>query len=91
MPSLIGQTCPLTLLNQGSETSLVLKKKLAAYLGVPTGRQLGVLRRAAENIRECGSGVFEWRTDSDDNEPFSDSEEVAFGWYTSDSEDNSSE
>ena len=56
-----GSTTALCRLNQGTETSLNHKQLIAAYLGVPTGKYLGQLRRALGNIDDgmarLGRGV----------------------------------
>ena len=39
-----GSQCRLTLLNQGTYTSLVYRKRSAEYLDIPTGTELGRLR-----------------------------------------------
>ena len=44
---------PLTMLNQGEETSLVYKKRLAEYLGLPTGKWLLTLQQARQNILDA--------------------------------------
>ena len=38
------------MLNQGTETSIAHKKKIAYYLGVPSGEQLTLIRRACKNV-----------------------------------------
>jgi hypothetical protein len=43
----------LTLLNQGLETSLVFKKKIAAYAGIPVGQLLSILRNAEKHVCEA--------------------------------------
>ena len=40
----------MTLLNQGLETSITYKKRLAEYLGIPTGKRLRLLLSAEQNI-----------------------------------------
>jgi len=40
----------LAVLNQGSVTSTIYKRRIADYLDIPTGKRLRTLRRAAENI-----------------------------------------
>ena len=40
----------LSVLDQGTETSVVYKKLIAEYLGITFGRKLGLARRAFENI-----------------------------------------
>lgn len=40
----------LLALNQGTETSASHKRLIAAYLGIPTGERLAMLRRASANI-----------------------------------------
>jgi len=40
----------LSVLNQGTETSVSYKKLIAQYLDVPSGSQLRMLSRASDNI-----------------------------------------
>ena len=40
----------LLALNQGTETATSYKRLIAAYLGIPTGERLAMLRRASVNI-----------------------------------------
>ena len=42
-------------LNQDKETSLSLEMKIAEYLGVPVGKELGKLRRARANLALAGA------------------------------------
>jgi len=53
---LCGMVCSsgsaLMALDQGTETSLAYKKKIAAFLDVPTGKKLRRLRRADSNLTE---------------------------------------
>jgi Domain of unknown function (DUF4116) len=49
-----GGSTPLTLLNQGKETSLAFTKPIADYLGVPTGEELRMLREARKNLALMG-------------------------------------
>jgi Domain of unknown function (DUF4116) len=49
-----GESSPLTLLNQGKETSLALTKPIAEYLGVPMGEELRMLREARKNLALFG-------------------------------------
>lgn len=53
---LCGMLCSsgsaLTALDQGTETSLAYKKTIAAFLDVPTGNKLRLLRRADSNLTE---------------------------------------
>lgn len=44
---------PLSTLNQGMETSLVYKKLIAEFAGVPIGENLLMFRRATKNIRKA--------------------------------------
>ena len=44
----------LPLLNQGNETSLVYKRLLADFLGVPMGTELRLLRQASMNLATWG-------------------------------------
>ena len=46
------ESCPLRILleEQGSETSLAFRKQLAAFLDIPTGKELAKLRRASEHL-----------------------------------------
>ena len=41
---------PLALLNQGSETTIVYKKLIGEYVGVPSGHWLQILRRASKYL-----------------------------------------
>ena len=52
---------PLTLLNQGHETSLRYKQLVAAYLGIPTGKRLTCLLRVRENVEAT---IAQWAPDS---------------------------
>jgi hypothetical protein len=45
--------CSLAVLNQGAETSLAYKKRMAEYLDIPTGKKLKLHRKAASNITGC--------------------------------------
>jgi hypothetical protein len=54
MASTDGSTTPLTLLNQGKETSLAFTKPIAEYLGVPMGEELRMLREARKNLAFTG-------------------------------------
>jgi hypothetical protein len=49
-----GESTPLTLLNQGKETSLAFTKPIAEYLGVPMGEELRMLREARKNLALMG-------------------------------------
>jgi hypothetical protein len=49
-----GGSTPLTLLNQGKETSLAFTKPIAEYLGVPMGEELCMLRKARKNLALVG-------------------------------------
>jgi Domain of unknown function (DUF4116) len=49
-----GESSPLTLLNQGNETSLAFTKPIAEYLGVPMGEELRMLRKARKNLALMG-------------------------------------
>lgn len=40
------QHCPVSLLNQGSETTLAYKKLMAEYLGIPTGKKFNYYLKA---------------------------------------------
>lgn len=51
--------CTLAVLNQGADTSLGYKQLIAEFLGVPVGKQLGLLRQASRNI----STVFDTHED----------------------------
>ena len=42
-----GPECQLSLLQQGQETSMALKKLIGEYLGIPSGKEVELLRRAA--------------------------------------------
>jgi len=56
LPAMSQQTnsgCSLTTLDQGSETSYRYKKKIARYIGVPTGKHLRLLRQALRNLNEA--------------------------------------
>jgi hypothetical protein len=44
---------PLTMLNQGPETSVAYKRRIAEYLGVPTGKWLCQLQAALRNTRNA--------------------------------------
>lgn len=46
--------CPLGLLNQGRETSLVYKKRIAEYVGLPSGERLRLLRSTSEKLAKWG-------------------------------------
>ncbi|KAG7365829.1 protein of unknown function DUF4116 containing protein [Nitzschia inconspicua] len=48
--SVITTGSSLTLLNQGRETSVVYKRLLAEYLGIPTGKWLCQLKEARANV-----------------------------------------
>jgi len=52
LPGIASGRSPLALLNQGAETALVLKKLVAEYLGVQTGKRLGQVRRAHHNLSD---------------------------------------
>jgi hypothetical protein len=54
MAATSGSTTPLTLFNQGKETSLAFTKPIAEYLGVPTGEELRLLREARKNLALMG-------------------------------------
>ena len=43
-------SCPLSLLNQGQETTMTHVKCIAEYLGVSTGKELRLLRQASANL-----------------------------------------
>jgi hypothetical protein len=47
-------TCQLCVLNQGDATSLMYKKLLAEFVGIPVGQHLGALRRASRYLMESG-------------------------------------
>lgn len=47
---------PLSILNQGTETSVVYKKLISQYLDVPTGKQLRLMRKARSNMMAIQSG-----------------------------------
>lgn len=50
----VGDTgTALTLLNQGMETSIEYKRRLAQYIGIPTGKWLWRLQQAEKNVREA--------------------------------------
>lgn len=49
-----GGSTPLSLLNQGAETSLAFTKPIAEYLGVPMGEELRMLRQARKNLALIG-------------------------------------
>jgi hypothetical protein len=49
-----GESSPLTLLNQGKETSLAFTKPIAEYLGVPMEEELQMLRKARKNLALLG-------------------------------------
>lgn len=42
---------PLSLLNQGTETTVVYKRLIGEFVGVPTGKRLRLLRQARSNFR----------------------------------------
>ena len=46
-----GRDCNLSMLANGAETSLALKKKIAEYVGVANGKQLHMLQNAVENLK----------------------------------------
>ena len=49
-----GANCPFNLLDQGWDTSLVYKRLIAEYLGVPHGSKLKLLRQASANLAKWG-------------------------------------
>jgi len=49
-----GGGCPLTILNQGPETSQVYKRQLAEYLDVPIGKRLKYFRQASNVLKTGG-------------------------------------
>ncbi|KAG7365832.1 protein of unknown function DUF4116 containing protein [Nitzschia inconspicua] len=51
--SVITTGSSLTLLNQGHETSVVYKRLLAEYLGIPTGKWLCQLLQARANVNQA--------------------------------------
>jgi hypothetical protein len=51
---IMSSTCHLSVLNQGYETSLVYKKLLAEFVGVPMGQRLAVFRKASANLVRWG-------------------------------------
>ena len=55
------------LLNQGTETSLSFKMRIAEYLDVPTGRELLLLRQASRNFTQASEDrrLLEAASDSD--------------------------
>jgi hypothetical protein len=52
MASAGGSITPLTLLNQGKETTLAFTKPIAEYLGVPMGEELHLLRKARKKLAD---------------------------------------
>ena len=46
--------CHLPLLDRGSETSTVLKKLIAEFLGAPLGKELHVLRKVSLSLMKSG-------------------------------------
>jgi len=56
-------TSTLTMLDQGNETSVSLKKRVAEYLGIPTGKKLRQLRQARQNLSQALARVDrgQWR------------------------------
>lgn len=60
--------CAIPLLDQGAETSLGLKKLVAEFLGVPTGKELKFLRRAQENLPLQEDIVYNIDDDDSDEE-----------------------
>jgi len=46
--------CHLQLLDRGTETTVVFKKLIAGYLGVPIGAELHRLRNASANLKKLG-------------------------------------
>jgi hypothetical protein len=51
---IMSSSCHLSVLNQGYETSLVYKKLLAEFVGIPMGKRLAVLRKASANLVRWG-------------------------------------
>lgn len=49
-----GGSTPLSLLNQGTETSSAFIKPIAEYLGVPMGEELRMLRKARKSLAFMG-------------------------------------
>jgi hypothetical protein len=49
-----SQESCLAILNQGDETSLVYKRLLAEYVGIPVGNKAKVLRQASINLARWG-------------------------------------
>lgn len=43
--------CPLSILNQGVETSIAYKRRIAEYVGIPMGESLLTYQRALKNFR----------------------------------------
>ena len=43
----------LTVLDQGSETSVAYKRRIAEYLGIATGKRLRQIRQAVANIQDA--------------------------------------
>jgi hypothetical protein len=49
-----GLECRLPLLDQGKETALAYKTKVADYVGFPRGKELRLLRQASEHLSTWG-------------------------------------
>jgi len=50
MSQTAGSSCSLAILNQGEGTSRNYEKRIADYLGVPTGKKLRLHREASRNL-----------------------------------------
>ena len=50
MTAFPGASCHLSMLANDKPTSLALKQKIAAYLGVPVGKDLSIIRQAVERL-----------------------------------------
>ena len=46
-----GLKCHLRTLEKGVETSMALKKSIASYLGMPSGKEMPMLQKAVSNLR----------------------------------------
>jgi len=59
-----GSDCLLQMLTSGGETTLFLKMQIAEYLGMPTGKEVRLFRRVAENLEWLSLSALRNRQDS---------------------------
>ena len=83
-----GSGSTLTVLNQGSETSLGYKQLIAALLDVQTGKKLRLLRRACTNLEQSRHL---WDVEDDDSENEGSEEEGSEDLEGEDSDEDGSE